>query len=526
MYTKILRTWRRLQSRPAKRYFYALFCLLFVWCLALAHAWHRESSLFPPLLIDPVAQQLGHPTFTDIRIYERNLPQHRLPTFRSRFTGADRPRSDISGFQTPLGARGGIMSFKNNHPPFPDALQNGTRHYLHVPMNALVSGPTGGGPLSSDGESDSLMRRAVSKEWWDIVCPTAEVEVVNVQDTMREMGFDGSSDGEEIMAAWARAPQNIRSNSAKNPDVRRFIGSSRVISLWPSYGDSPTLKYFAWSPLITAALIRNFEVLSPHAPPKFLAPIIHSRPSNVEFFRPYHASEKPIAGLLGIHVRRGDYEGHCVSLANGGADYNAWNLLGTPGITRPASTSPSFQSSTPHSYVWPAIPDYLNVPEGQSRRDAAFAHCWPSPEAIVARVHAVRASAAAGEFSPQQHFRKVGDLAALLQADGSDVSSSFDMALDLEQHAVSQAVDMSVLASAESFIGDGFSSLTSNCRPDATRRGAGPTDNAFLVIMAKPHLKTAAPGFGLTPPPSARMETVVIHRMRAHGERNDTLRNA
>ncbi|KAJ6529733.1 hypothetical protein B0H19DRAFT_1193152 [Mycena capillaripes] len=498
MYSKILWTWRRLQSRPAKRYFYAFFCLVLVWFLILAHTWNPGSSLFPPLLIDPVAQQLGHPTFTDIRTYERNLPQHRLPTFLSRFTGADRPRylwlpnaSWGSGwnnvFQEQLlntdlayrSQRAYVFPdyLPRDHPPFPDSLENGTRHYLHVPMNALVSGPTGGGPLSSDGESDSLMRRAVSKEWWDIVCPTAEVVVVNVQDTMREFGLDGSSDGEEIMAAWTRKLLKISAPcvSVQGTSVFDyiFIGSSRVISLWPSYGDSPTLKYFAWSPLITAALFRNFDVLSPHAPPKSLAPVTQSRPSTVESFRPYHASEQPIAGLLGIHVRRGDYEGHCVNLANGGADYNAWNLLGTPGITRPAYTSPDFQSSTPHSYVWPAIPDYLNVPESQSRRDAAFAHCWPSPEAIVARVHAVRASAATGASSPQQYLRRVyistngdkawvSDLAALLQADEWEVSSSFDMALNAEQQAVSQAVDMSVLASAESFIGDGFSSLSSN----------------------------------------------------------------
>ncbi|KAJ6568920.1 hypothetical protein B0H19DRAFT_1349618, partial [Mycena capillaripes] len=462
-----------------KTIFISLFCLLLVCFVLFAHTWHRESSLFPPLVIDPVAQELGHPTFADVRTYERNLHQHRVPTFLSKFKGVDRPRylwlpnaSWGSGWNNVfqeqllnthlayLSQRAYVFPeyLPRDHPPFPDALANGTRHLLHVPMNAMMSGPTGGGPLSSNGESDSLMRRAVSKEWWDIVCPAAKVVVINVQDTMREMGLDGNSDGQEIMAAWGRKLLEMSAPCVSVVGTSVFdyilIGSSRVISLWPSYGNSPTLKYFAWSPLITAALFRNFDVLSLHAPPKSLAP-------------------HPISGLLGVHVRRGDYEGHCVALANGGADYNAWNLLGTPGIARPASTSLNFPSSTSHSYVWPAIPDYLNVSEGQSRRDAAFAHCWPSPEAIVARVHAVRASAAAGTSSPQQDLRKVyistngneswvTDLAALLRIDGWDTSSSFDMTLNAEQHAVSQAVDMSVLASAESFIGDGFSSLTSN----------------------------------------------------------------
>jgi hypothetical protein len=38
------------------------------------------------------------------------------------------------------------------------------------------------------------MRRAISHEWWTIVCPHKEVVVVNVQDTMRELELNGASD--------------------------------------------------------------------------------------------------------------------------------------------------------------------------------------------------------------------------------------------------------------------------------------------------------------------------------------------
>jgi len=357
-----------------------------------------------------------------------------------------------------------------DHPPFPDTLDNGTRHMLHIPMNAFVSGPTGGGPLSSDGKSDSLMRRAVSEEWWDMVCPRKEVVVVNLHNTMRKMKLDRRSEGEEILTKWASKLLKMSAPcvSIEGGSVFDYLlfGSQRVVSFWPSYGDSPTLKYFAWSPMITGAVFRNFHLLSPHDPPDFLIPT-GDPPHTFQSFSLHHPSELPISGLLGIHVRRSDYERHCIFLADDGSEYNSFNLLGTTNITS------RLQSSMPPGYVWPPLPDYLDVPEGQSRRDAAFNHCWPSPEAIVARAHAVRLDAASAYSYTPQDLRKlyistngdptwVGNLAMLLRADGWDVSTSLDMELNLEERAVAQAVDMSVLTAAETFIGVGFSSLTSN----------------------------------------------------------------
>ncbi|KAJ6550106.1 hypothetical protein B0H19DRAFT_1160368 [Mycena capillaripes] len=497
----------RLQSRHAKHYVFVVLCVFVAWSLIIYHAWRPVSSFFrtldispmwhttfPPLVVDPLAEELNHPTFTDVRIYERNLPQHEA--LFTKLSGKERPRylwlpnsSWGTGWNNVfqeqllnthlayLSQRAYVFPdyLPRDHPPFPDTLANGTRHLLHVPMNALVSGPTGGGPL---GESDNLMRRAVSEEWWAIVCPPEQVVEVDVGATMLELGLDAmNSDGEEMMAAWAGKLRDMSAPCVSVVGTSVFnymwVGGRHVVSLWPSYGTSPTLQYFAWSPLITAALFRNSHVLGPHAPPASLAPVNGTDPYTFDDFLPYRTSELPVPGLLGVHVRRGDYEGHCSFLADVGADYQAWNLLGTPGITDPAPPTPNsnFKTSTPHDYVWPALPDYLSVSEGQSRRDAALAHCWPSAEAIVAKAHTVRASAAS--LKPKQDLRHifiatngdpawVGILVALLQADGWEVSSSLDMALSREEQAVSQAVDMGVLTSAEAFIGDGFSSLSSN----------------------------------------------------------------
>ncbi|KAK7044367.1 SH3 and PX-domain-containing 3 [Favolaschia claudopus] len=436
--------------------------------------------------VDEVAVALRHPTFSVIKDYERNLPQHSLPPSKGHrprylfFPHASWGSGWNNVFQEQLmnthlaylSQRAYVFPdyIPRDHPPFPDTLDNGTRHMLHVPMNAFVSGPTGGGPFSADGP-DSLVRRSVSEKWWNVVCPPHEVVVVNVGQTMRELGLDDAiDDGGRILTRWASKLLRMEAScvSIEGSSVFNYIlFAYRILSAWPSYGPSPTLKYFAWSSLVTGALSRNFHLLSTTPrPPKYLLPSAADvAPYKLTSFKPLHASEPPIPGLLAIHVRRGDYEGHCQGLSFGLAEYNAWNNLGTPKI----SQRPEFVDfSRP---MWPQLPDYLEVPEGDSPQDARFKHCLPTAEEIVARVGKVREEAMMSGTAPNLRRIYVAtngqrewmeNLTALLKADGWIVSTSFDMELTLEERAVGQAVDMAIMTAAEAFIGVGFSSMSSN----------------------------------------------------------------
>lgn len=193
-------------------------------------------------------------------------------------------------------------------------------------------------------------------------------------------------------------------------------------------------------------------------------------------FVPLRASAPPFSGLLGIHVRRGDFARHCKKLAGWGSDYNVWNLLGKPEFH---AKSNSNDSADPQDLDVPQLPDYLTVPPGVSRHDAAYAHCWPTAEAIVERVHAIRAELTSGVahssipgdstatnndgieldtiyIATNGHPPWVHDLAAQLRADGwARVSSSLDLELSKDETAVANAVDMAVLVAAEAFIGVG-----------------------------------------------------------------------
>ncbi|KAJ7092327.1 hypothetical protein B0H15DRAFT_170262 [Mycena belliarum] len=446
-----------------------------------------------PPAFKPEILALDHPKFADVRKYERTLPQHRLPTFmtrtRARYvyfpneawgTGWNNVFQEqlINTHLAYLAHRGYVFPdyIARDHPPFPDTLPNGSRHMLHIPMNAFTSGPTGGGELGAGADPQSP--RAISLEWWDAVCPRAQVVEVTMADAVRELGINETSTGAERLMRWAAKLRDMEAGcvivTGGSPFDYMFIGSDKIVGMWPSYGHSPTLTQYAWSALITRALSRNFALFSAADMPPALALSFISRitaatsegsvaqPYPLGAFKPLRTDAPPIAGLLGLHVRRGDYAEHCNNLAGWGSDYNAWNVFGRPDIAAAGAGR------------YPALPDYLSVPAGTSRSDAAYAHCWPTPAAIVARAREVRTAAASGEAFPAQALQSVyiatnGEpewvraLALLLQKDGwGAVKTSHDMRLARDELAVAQAVDMAALVAAETFIGVGFSSLSSN----------------------------------------------------------------
>ncbi|KAJ7813046.1 hypothetical protein B0H14DRAFT_2377316 [Mycena olivaceomarginata] len=104
------------------------------------------------------------------------------------------------------------------------------------------------------------------------------------------------------MARWAKKLSEMTAPcvSVDGDPLFSYVifSSKRLISLWPSYSQGPALKYFAWSPLITAAVFRNFQLLSQHPPPQALTPT-GDRPYTFRSFTPYNSSAPPIPGLLG-----------------------------------------------------------------------------------------------------------------------------------------------------------------------------------------------------------------------------------
>jgi FMN phosphatase YigB (HAD superfamily) len=212
--------------------------------------------------------------------------------------------------------------------------------------------------------------------------------------------------------------------SLNDAPKKSFFGNPRILSLWDELIASPMLRDFAWSPLVQAAVSRNFALLQPESAKDL-----------------YDAhSPKSLSGLLALHLRRGDYKQHCPNLAEWGADYM--------GISQ-----------------HPALPDRFDRSPYENDTDAKLSyyldHCWPSTEQVVEKLRDVKAEypelrrvyvlSNAGAWS-------LDALKSTLKEDGwEDLVSSTDIVLDSEQKYVAMAVDMAIAEKAEVFVGNGVS---------------------------------------------------------------------
>ncbi|KAH8985176.1 hypothetical protein EDB92DRAFT_2091842 [Lactarius akahatsu] len=311
---------------------------------------------------------------------------------------------------------------------------NGKPIPARVPLTALLSGPIAGDPFPSSAVSPP----AVIPEFFNEVCPNRTIidrEAVNAP-------LSGAS-AATILQAWLNLLERtedrcieVKEYSGQIFDFMLFGDSSRLLDIWPSLAKSPILTHFSWSPLIITAIVANANVIHPalsSATPSSFTPSSHPA---------------PLSGLLALHIRRGDYIDHCMNLANWSARFMGFN-------------------------EFPGLPDRLEPP-GEVVRYRE--HCFPEIAQIVTRVREVRAALLPATPLSRVYVLTNGRpewLAKLKEAlqkdarsEGLDewahIGTSRDLWLTREQQHNAQAMDMAVAQRAEVFLGNGFSSLTSN----------------------------------------------------------------
>ncbi|KAJ7155891.1 hypothetical protein C8R46DRAFT_1041213 [Mycena filopes] len=200
-----------------------------------------------------------------------------------------------------------------------------------------------------------------------------------------------------------------------------------------------------------------------------------------------------VPGLLALHVRRGDFAAHCTHLANWGAEFNAFNSFGRL-YPRPEWANGTYETGEEEEGrglegPWGEEERFVR-PEGGGWGSTTPANhalylrrCFPSIPQIVERVRTVfeaRTRRRLGWIYVMTNAepRWLRELEAALRAAWVDVgvgvanprrprtwdgiSMSHDLVLTWEQQYVAQALDMYIATRAEVFIGNGFSSLTSN----------------------------------------------------------------
>ncbi|KAJ7274409.1 hypothetical protein B0H12DRAFT_1088559 [Mycena haematopus] len=443
------------RSRRLQTLVLALVIFLF-YCARLLT--QREEAVESPVVAaeDPLRLPIDPPTYEKLWLWEKNLPQHNLDLpFPEGKTGRyvkfsnQAHRLGWNNIFNELLMNTHLAYASNRAFVFPPFMWSLT-HYPwppsqrlaeqpFTPLNALVSGPSAGGPW--DGGDDAP--RSISEAWFDVVCPEHERRKVN---TTEVKPYIGAAEGDKVFAHWQKflldAPERCleivpaayeQDNFPQVFDLWLW-GSTRILSLWDSFSKSPTSRLLETSPIVESAVARNKYLFIPRGP----------RP-------PHPAPHDPFTRMLAMHIRRGDYKKTCENLASFGSTFYSWNLL-------------------------PFLPDvFTPLEEGHPDRvEKAMEHCSPGLEALLKKVRDARTDYLHASQGGQQmldvlylltneHDEWLDELKKTLGEDGwGTIVTSHDLELDAEQLDVSMAVDMDIARRAAVFIGNGWSSFTSN----------------------------------------------------------------
>ena len=192
---------------------------------------------------------------------------------------------------------------------------------------------------------------------------------------------------------------------------------------------------FRWSQLIEDAFAANRHLFSPTSWLSWLTSLVYT-PSAY----PYDV----IPGLLVLHVRRGDFEGHCLHFARWSSQWNGFNQF-------------------------PELPDQFVPPPSAGWGEATeegkkiyLRHCFPDIDQMVERVQEIR-NTPAGQGLKNIYIMTNGKKPwvqalkdALSKTGGwQRIVSSRDLTLNWEQQYVAQSVDMLIGERAQVLIGNG-----------------------------------------------------------------------
>ncbi|GLB38601.1 hypothetical protein LshimejAT787_0504660 [Lyophyllum shimeji] len=413
----------------------------------------------PPQIYEETLSQpkVPPPTYEKLRKWQDNLPQHDLSLpFPEGKTGRYVKFSNqivMLGWNNVLNEvlmnahlayaskRAYVFQdyvWKPEYYPWPEnqRLSNPPR----TPLSALIAGTVVGQPFDEGDDAP----RSISETWFDVVCPWKERRFIGTNEIKQSLAW---KNGQETFDGWAKilrdAPERCIEVQATGDDKFPQIfdlwlwGSDRILPLWDSFSKSPTSRLLRTSPIVGAAVKRNEYLFLPRGP------------------RPAHpVSPDPYARMLAMHIRRGDFKGACTHLATWNSTFYSWNLL-------------------------PQLPDRLEFPahivwNTTEYFEAHAERCLPDFDAIIKKARDSRddyVKAAPGKrrtldimyLLTNEKGEWIEKLKKALKKDGwHTIVTSNDLELDSEGVDTGMAIDMDIARKAAVFVGNGWSSFTSN----------------------------------------------------------------
>ncbi|KAF9533178.1 hypothetical protein CPB83DRAFT_867144 [Crepidotus variabilis] len=407
------------------------------------------------------------PDYSELRAWESNLPQHdpdlSFPEGRSgRYVLFSSSRINLSGWNNKLNDmlmntwlayasnRAYVFhdfTWVNSHYPWPASIY---REWApRTPLNALLSGPSAGGPW----DIGDIAPRSISEIFFDIVCPQNERRIINTRTVKSGLG---EADGQVIFDRWRtilmevteRCVEVVAPPADEDPfpeifDIHYWSGP-RSISVWEEFLQSPISRLLKASPIVNAAIRENIAVFSARSV-KYTVTAEAKTNKSVEHLDLFKS-------VLSIHVRRGDFQQACLEHASSNSTFYNWNLL-------------------------PFLPDEFHaLPNHRDNQQQILDHCWPTAQAILAKVnlarmeyeHTLPPGQRGGQLKvlyvmSNDRTDWIRGLQKIFESDGwAKVVLSRDLILSPQQRDVSVAVDMEIGRRSKVFIGNGWSSFTSN----------------------------------------------------------------
>ncbi|KAF8159908.1 hypothetical protein B0H34DRAFT_422684 [Crassisporium funariophilum] len=373
---------------------------------------------------------------------------------------------------------------------------------------------------------------------YEQICPPKDRVLVNRTSVEEFRKLDpskiwdlGEMTGKDVLAAWLERLEqpdlvNERCLEVRMPSALVFdiwlLGTSRIQSLWDTVANAPVLTGWAWSPLVYRAYEKNRDIIVPRLSGILKRAVVATGLSNTPSLTGVRDDNVPLP-LLTLHLRRGDYEGHCEHLAEWSSSYTGQNSF-PEFADKDGFVVPRVVEGSKPEDAKPGDPPLLSSQE--EKKKYYMKHCYPDISQVVTRVrevvhdyeHAVRTGD--GKKRGQDHLeeRSARDVEETLSSRKSDrkslgnetlrgifimtngdreylkevkkalsddaerskqegsgkkddwdfewtwenIATSRDMELGWEEKTVGQAVDMYVAQRSEVFVGNGFSSLTGN----------------------------------------------------------------
>ncbi|CAA7265512.1 unnamed protein product [Cyclocybe aegerita] len=477
---------------------YAISALLLLSLFSFMHnedgvrkfAVYYAASLFPQ-----PPDEFRPPIYTELREWEKNLPQHNpdlpFPEGKDgRYVLFSNSRVNLLGWNNKLNDmllntwlahasnRAYVFhdfAWAETHYPWP--VSSYREWHPRTPLNALFAGPSSGAPW----EPTDNAPRAVALSYFDEVCPEAERRKINTRDVKPALE---NADGRVIFETWStllseaseRCIEIVAPSQEEDawPEVwdMWFWGSERSISLWDAFIASPVSRLLGTSPIVQSAIDDNLGLFIPSTPAPLLSSSLSPSNEHATSSTGSRRAIDPFAHVFAIHVRRGDFKEACVEHAQLNSSFYNWNLL----------------PALPDRYTPPLPPDGIQPAPGAHTLENARAileRCLPSIDAIVRKVREAKEDysrslqhSRSGQKKKKKHEPELDVLYVMsndrtewlhallddLKEDGNWalIVVNRDLKMSPQQKDVGVAVDMDIGRRAAVFIGNGWSSFTSN----------------------------------------------------------------